>query len=308
MKSTKLPNILGLLAILFWSTSIGITRLVSNELGQPLQTIIIVTGLSGLFGLLLNLLIYRSTIWSKIKSIPFDYYYRVGIYFILYLFCFYFSLGLPDQEPVIITVGLINYLWILSIFVLSIPILKKKVSYVSFGLGSLIAIVGIVLAVLNISGLSVDQLGVSFLENGLVYGISFTGAIIWGIYSNMTAKYQLKESTIVIPVLFLITTGIAFTILVVLRQQIEPIQLDTIQWLSLFYLAIFPLALAYTFWNIAMRQGDETLITAIAYVIPVISTFISGYLLNVTIDLYFALAAVMVVVGAVISWKAFEVE
>ncbi len=308
MNQKQVPNILGLLTILFWSTSVGVTRLVSNDLGTPLQTLAIVTALSGLIGMVISFILLKADFWTRLKNIPVDYLYKVGVFFILYMYCHYFSLGMPnpEDEPVIIAVGLINYLWIVSIFIFSIIILKKRVNYLYFSIGSLIAILGTVLAVLNIAGLALEDFKTSFLEHSLPYGIAFLGAIVWGLYSNLTTKYQLEEDVLMTPILFLICALIAAIGLFFFEEQLQPIQLNTTQWFSLLYLSVFPLTLAYAFWDIAMKRGNASLITAVAYVIPVVSTFISGYLLDVIIDVYFGLAAVMVVIGAVISWRAFD--
>ena len=70
------------------------------------------------------------------------------------------------------------------------------------------------------------------------------------------------------------------------------------QFLELLYLAVFPTALAYLFWDQAMKHGNKNLVTAFSYFTPLGSTLISGLYLHVTIGTGFGLAALLVISGA----------
>ena len=73
---------------------------------------------------------------------------------------------------------------------------------------------------------------------------------------------------------------------------------------ELIYLAVFPSCLAYLFWDIAMKRGRRNLVVAASFLIPLVSTMISGLHLRVRIGPPFWAAAFLIVTGAVLSHRA----
>jgi drug/metabolite transporter (DMT)-like permease len=63
------------------------------------------------------------------------------------------------------------------------------------------------------------------------------------------------------------------------------------QYLEFAYFVIFPMALAYLFWFKAMRDGKKEMVTAFSYLVPFVSTLISGLYLKVKIGPSFCAAA-----------------
>jgi drug/metabolite transporter (DMT)-like permease len=62
-------------------------------------------------------------------------------------------------------------------------------------------------------------------------------------------------------------------------------------------------ALAYIFWDIAMRKGNLVLVAAFSYFIPLFSTLLSSLYLHVTPGLSLWLGCALIVLGSLISWK-----
>jgi drug/metabolite transporter (DMT)-like permease len=127
---------------------------------------------------------------------------------------------------------------------------------------------------------------------------AFIAAVSWAIYSNMTRRFQRKEDRAAMPLL-LLAAGLVVLVLQLSQGKVPELNLTRFQFLELAYLAIFPTALAYLFWDRAMKQGNKDLVTAFSYFTPLASTLISGFYLHVTIGIGYGLAAVLVIIGAV---------
>ena len=53
-----------------------------------------------------------------------------------------------------------------------------------------------------------------------------------------------------------------------------------------------------------MKSGKKNLVVSFSFLIPLISTLISSYYLNVNIELSFWIAAVLIVIGAMLCEKS----
>jgi drug/metabolite transporter (DMT)-like permease len=62
-------------------------------------------------------------------------------------------------------------------------------------------------------------------------------------------------------------------------------------------------ALAYVFWDTAMRKGNLVLVAAFSYFIPLLSTLLSSLYLHVTPGLSLWLGCILIVLGSLMSWK-----
>ena len=65
----------------------------------------------------------------------------------------------------------------------------------------------------------------------------------------------------------------------------------------------FATALAYVFWDIAMRKGNLVLVAAFSYFIPLLSTLLSSLYLHVTPGLPLWIGCALIVLGSLMSWN-----
>ncbi|MCP5101927.1 MAG: EamA family transporter [bacterium] len=298
----QIPTLWGIIAIVLWSTAIAFSRSVTEKIGT-FNTAFFNLLFSGIFLLLLQLLIYKKQFFRKIAALPFAYLYKVGTFMVLYMTLFYIAVGEAKSREAVITIGIINYLWPGLAFVFSIPILKNKAKYSLLIFGILVAFAGTTTAVLEGYQLSLVDIKSAIYSNITPYIFAFIAAVSWGVYSNMTRKFQVKEDVTALPILFLVS---AFVILVLqlLRGETPQLSLSGAQYLEFAYLVIFPTAIAYLFWDNAMKRGNKNLVVAVSYLIPLASTLISGYYLNVTIGSRFGIAAILVICGAVLCRRS----
>lgn len=66
------------------------------------------------------------------------------------------------------------------------------------------------------------------------------------------------------------------------------------------YNVIFPVMLAYAFWDYAMRTGRIVLLASLSYLIPILSTGISALFLGLTPRAVLWLACALVIAGALV--------
>lgn len=258
---------------------------------------------SGIFLMILQIIIYKKKFFKKIASFPIKYYFKVGIFLTIYMVFFYIALGEAKSREAVIVIGIINYLWVGLAFVFSILILKNKARYSLLTTGILIALTGTIIAALQDSQWSFLDIKHTISKDLLPYFLAFIAAIAWGIYSNVTKRYQINEDLIALP-FFFILTSLLILIVMHLQGKSPQFNLPTNQILEFAYIVIFPTSLAYFFWDQAMKRGNKNLILVLSYSIPLISTLVSGFYLQVKITSGFYLATVLVILGAILCHRS----
>jgi len=290
--------VLGFVAILLWSTSIAFLRSVQEKNGA-LDTAFFNLLLGSVFLFILLLLIYGRELFSKIKAIPFAYFYKVGFFMVTYMAFFYSAVGDASSREAVIVVGIINYLWPGLTFLFSVPILGNRTRYGLLASGIIVAFIGTGIALIEGNRLSAGQLISSLKGDMLPFLFALMGAVSWGIYSNMTRKYSVKEDIAALPVLFFIS-AVFILVLQLLKGEIPHLYLTGPDYLEFAYLVIFPTAIAYLSWDLAMKKGNKNLISTLSYGIPLLSTLISCYYLQVVIGIGFGAAVLLVIIGAIL--------
>lgn len=99
----KRATLIGLAAIVLWSTMVGLIRGVSEGLG-PVGGAAMIYSLSGL------LLIFTVG-FPQIRQIPRPYLLAGSLLFVSYEICLALSVGLAGSRQQAIEVGMVNYLW-----------------------------------------------------------------------------------------------------------------------------------------------------------------------------------------------------
>lgn len=103
----NLSTILGILAILFWGTTIAFSRSLAEQLG-PLTTASWIYLLSGIWSCVY--LISKPGRIKKTFQLPILYLIGCGTLFIFYMVCLYLAVGLAFSREQVIEVSIINYL------------------------------------------------------------------------------------------------------------------------------------------------------------------------------------------------------
>lgn len=283
-------TILGLVAILLWSTTIAFSRSLTEQLGTFTAAALIYI-LAGLSGLLIEML--RPGGVRKLLRAPRAYLLVCGGLFVLYMTALYLAVGLAATRIQVIAVGLINYLWPALSLVFSIPLLRRRA-------GPLLP-VGIILALAGTWLATTSDVQPGELLTGqtslLPYGLALVAAIAWALYSNLSRRLGEGSDSGGVP-LFLFASGL---LLGVIRLFVT----ENSQWshaavLELVYMALFPGMLAYVLWDIAVRKGEIVLVASLSYLTPLLSTLVFALLFNIRPGAVIWLAAGLVIAGALV--------
>jgi drug/metabolite transporter (DMT)-like permease len=285
-------TLLGLVAILLWSTTIAFSRTLTEQLGTFTAAAFIYT-LAGLVGLLYTGL--RPGALSGLRHLPRLYLFGCGALFVAYIATLYLAIGTSATRVQVLVVGLINYLWPGLSLVFSIPILGRR-ARPALPLGILLAFAGIWIATTGADSLSILAIKQE-QQNLLPYGLALFAAVCWGLYSNLSRRWAGENDGGAVP-LFLLASGILLGAFRLFSPEIT--HWSPAASFELAYMAILPGMLAYVLWDIAVRKGEIILVASLSYLTPLLSTVFSTIILNVQPGVSLWLGAVLVIIGAVL--------
>lgn len=284
-------TLLGLVAILLWSTTIAFSRSLTEQLGTFTAAAFIYC-LAGALGLL-----YAAVFGGglrKLTDLPRAYLFGCGALFVAYMVCLYLSIGLAASRAQVLAIGLINYLWPGLSLLFSIPILGRKAKPL-LPVGIFVALAGIWLATGNDSDFTITAM---FQDNQawLPYSLAFCAAVCWALYSNFSRRWAARNDGGAVP-LFLTASGVLLGILRLFTPEMTHWTIGA--GLELIYMALFPAMLAYVLWDIAVRKGEIILVASLSYLTPLLSTLVSVIVLDVEPGMSLWIGALFVMGGAV---------
>jgi len=289
----NLNTIFGILAILFWGTTIAFSRSLTEQLG-PLTAASWIYMLSGIWGCIY--LINKPEEIKKTFQLPILYLIGCGTLFIFYMVCLYLAVGLAFSREQVIEVSIINYLWPGLTLIFSLPILHKKGKIILIP-GIVIAFAGFYLATVQSGMFSWEVFKGNFQVSYLPYLLAFMAAITWGLYSNLVRRWAGHTEGGAVP-LFLLATGLVLTTIRFMFPEESYWTPHVI--VELLYMSVFPTFLAYTFWDRAMRKGKIILVVSLSYFTPLLSIVISSLYLQVAVKANLWIACGLVIAGAII--------
>lgn len=118
MKQSDKATLIGLIAIVLWSTIVGLIRSVSDSLG--------VTGDAALIYTLASVFLLLSVGWVRLRDFPRRYLIWGSVLFVCYKLCLALSIGYAHNSQQAIEVGMVNYLWPTFTIVAAILFNKQK--------------------------------------------------------------------------------------------------------------------------------------------------------------------------------------
>lgn len=294
-------TVLGFIAILFWSTSIGCSRSLIEKLG-PLTAATCIFLLSGVLGCA-----YLAVIGGGLRralKLPTAYLLGCGGLFVLYEVCLYLAIGLAAGRPQVLEVGVINYLWPGLTLAFAVPILKRRAGVLLLP-GIVIAFAGVVLAMAGGDGLSWGRFVEHLCAGPAPYALALVAAVTWALYSNLARKWAGDVEGSAVP-LFLLATGVLLAGLRFAFPEESNWNLSAVS--EVLFMALVPSLLAYVFWDAAMRRGRMTLVAAFSYLTPLLSMVVSCLYLRVSPGWNLWVACVLVIGGAVLCKRSIRPE
>lgn len=286
----KKATLIGLLAIVLWSTMVGLIRSVSEGLG-PVGGAAMIYTLSGL-------LCWLIVGFPSLRRFTARYLIAGSVLFVSYEICLVLSLGYASTRHQAIEVGMVNYLWPSLTIVFAILFNGQKSSlWVVPGL--LIALFGVSWVLGGEQGLHVDEIVSNILSNPLSYGLAFAGAFIWAAYCTVTRKYAKGQNGIT---LFVLLTALTLWMKYLLSDQPEM----TFSLPIVFKLLLCGTALGvgYASWNIGILHGNVSLLATVSYFTPVLSAALAAALLSAPLSFTFWQGALLVCAGSLLCWYA----
>jgi len=285
-RSTQGATLLGLVAILFWSTSVGVTRSTIEFLGR--------TGAPAIMFTLSALLLLPTR--TALSELPRRYLWLGAALFVGYEMCFVLALGFARSRHEAIEVGMVNYLWP-SLTVLCSAIAGGKRLNALILAGLALAFVGVVTASSPPEGLSLSRFFHNAAENPLCYGLAFIGAIVWALYSTCTKHMAEGKNALWF---FMALSAAGFWIVHALNTERTPMNWSMHIVIQV-ALASAAVTLAYQLWNVGVLRGNIHVLGLAANGTPVMSALFASVLLAAPLPPIFWGGAALVAVGSLLA-------
>ena len=283
-------TLLGLLAILLWSSVAGLIRSVSEGLG-PIGGAAMIYSVSAVF-LLLALRM------PNLRLFPRPYLLLGSLLFVSYEICLSLSLGYANTRLQAIEVGMINYLWPCFTVLMALVFNGQKARWWLLP-GLLLSLFGIGWIMSGEGGWSPAQMLENVRSNPLSYSLAFGGAVIWALYCNLTKKIAQGHNGVV---LFITLTAVALWLKYAFSSE-SGMQFTLPVTLTLLC-AGMAMGAGYAAWNVGILRGNMTLLATASYFTPVLSAVFAALVLNTALTANFWQGVVMVTAGSLICWRA----
>ena len=274
-------------AIFFWSTVASAFKL-SLEYLAPIQ-LVFYAALFSIVALFVILAFQRKLV--LIRQYPKKDIARLAVLALLnpclyYLLLFEAYDRLPAQEAMAI-----NYSWVVMMVLLSIPILKQKISIRAIG-GVGVSYLGVV--VIATKG---DVFGMEFSDVlGVILALSTT--VIWALFWLFNTK---NSSDTVVSLFLIFLISLPFITLAVLIGS-------TFEWPSyqgLFggiYVGLFEMGITFVLWQSALSLSSTVAkITSLAFVTPFLSLLLLYFLIGEVILLSTVIGIILIICGLLLQ-------
>lgn len=284
----KRATLIGLLAVLLWSTMVGFIRAVSEGLG-PVGGAAMIYTLSGL-------LLIVTVGFPGLRNFPRKYLLAGSLLFASYEVCLALSLGFAATRQQAIEVGMVNYLWP-SLTILCAIVFNGQKSTFWVVPGLLLALLGVCWVLGGEHGLNITEIQQNIISSPLSYALAFIGAFLWAFYCIVTAKYAKGANGIT---LFVLLTAVVLWVKFFLTPQ-PPMDFSLPVVVKLLLTAI-SLGFAYAAWNVGILHGNVTILAAASYFTPVLSSALAALVLSAPLSFSFWQGALMVCAGSLLCW------
>lgn len=286
----KRATLIGLAAILLWSTMVGLIRSVSEGLG-PVGGAAMIYTVSGSLCLV-------TVGFPNVRRFSPRYLVAGSILFVSYEICLALSLGYAATRAQAIEVGMVNYLWPSLTIVFAILFNgQKSTLWVIPGL--LVSLLGVCWVLGGDRGLHADEIIRNVVSSPLSYALAFVGAFIWAAYCTVTSRYAKGQNGIT---LFVLLTALSLWVKYAVSDQ--PEMVFSVPVVVKLLLCGVALGFGYAAWNIGILHGNVTVLAAVSYFTPVLSAALAAAVLSSPLSFSFWQGALMVCAGSLLCWYA----
>ncbi|MBW1251615.1 aromatic amino acid DMT transporter YddG [Pantoea allii] len=284
-------TLVGLSAILLWSTTIGLLRSVSEAFGP--------TGGAALIYSTTAVLLCLTRGVPNPRNMPGRYLLTGGVLFVGYEICLALAVGLARDRHQSLEMGMINYLWPCLTIVLAIPFNQQRFRLWLWP-GLLLSLSGIIWVMKGANGNVTGKMAQNIASNPTAYLLAFIAAIAWALYNNITRRYARGSNGVT---LFFMVTALALWLKFVLFTQHETLQFSVTAAAEVLFMGAST-AVAYSAWNYGIQHGNLTLLATASYFTPVLSALLASLWLGLTPPISFWQGVAMITAGSLICWLA----
>lgn len=286
----------GFTAVLLWSSTIAVSRRLTEDLGAlgaAALTCLFSAGLAVLFSLRTK----RQR--QALMALPAKYLWGCGALFTAYTLLLYLAVGWSRNREETLIVGLLNYLWPALTLLLSLPLLGAKARWTLWP-ATVLALSGIVLVLLPMGDRPQTRLLSALAANPGAYLTAVLAAVCWALYSNLTRRWAGGTSAGGVA-FFLLLTGVLISVAALFSGEERHWDSSTLVRTVFLGTATF---LAYSLWDRAMRNGKLALVTSFSYLTPLLSSLISVLYLGVMPGAGLWAGCFLLVAGSWLSWRS----
>lgn len=290
MRSRNNATLVGLSAVLLWSSIVGLIRGVSENLGATGGAALMYTVASGFLLVSVGL--------KGLSEFPRRYLVWGGLLFVSYELCLSLSIGYANSARQAIEVGMVNYLWP-TFTMLAAILFNGQRSNLLIVPGFLLSMFGICWVLGGDQGLDLPGLLHNVQDNPLSYGLAFVGAVIWAAYCTVTARIAQGKNGVTL--FFMLTALVLWLKYLGSSEESMKWSLHAVLYLVL---AAGAMGFGYAAWNVGILRGNVTILAGASYFIPVLSAALASLLLQAPLSRSFWLGASLVCAGSILCWLA----
>jgi len=289
-------TLIGLLAVLCWSCTVGLMRALAEPLGAVGGAACLYTMAALCIALARGRRGWRELArWRSMRPI---YLWGCGALFVIYEICLSVAVGLAHDRSQAMEIGLINYLWPSLTIALAVLCGQQAARWWLWP-GLLICLWGLA-RVLGGDAFSAQAMWGHVRSNPLAYGMGFAAALLWPAYSLLARRHGAGFNAVG---LFVSWTAAALW-LHWFAQDAAPVLHWS--WLTALQLLLAGAltALGYSCWEHGIQHGRLAVLAAASYFTPVLSALVASALLQVLPGWSFWQGVALVTLGSLICWRA----
>jgi len=221
-------------------------------------------------------------------------FWGVAVYTIMLALAF--GIAEPDE---IGQVNLLNYLWPIWIVLLSTILFDDHPPLLPTLLGAMLGFGGVIVSRGSESLLY-------FPSHPAPHIMALTGGFLWALYCVLLKYWNIPEEKGATALNFGICSILAAMLAAYSGewQTFPAITPEILFWVL--FGGIGPVGLAYHWWEIGIKRGSVSLLSLLAYFIPIGSSLLIGLFFRESMHLGLILGAVMITIGALIVRRADE--
>lgn len=296
--SSRFATVLGLLALVAWSTSNGLTRGFAAQVG-PFTLLAVGFGGGGL--LLCALQVLRERSLRAPFQVPLACSVPCGVLLVCYLTGYAGSLALAPDDGVAMVLGLVNYLWPIFVLLFSLVFFPYRARPWILATGLGLGMGGVGLAALPADAAPLDlveAVWATLRGSPGAFALMAGAAVCWGLYTNVARRLGGDREETGMPALVLAAGGFFLGVRFLVGERSS---WEGVSWPALVWFAATVCGASYTLWDVGVRRGDLVLLGSVSLLTPVVATLFSAWWLDQPLTWGLGVGSLLTVAGAALA-------